>query len=59
MEKVLKCGECGKELIGGFYNTPYGTYCSVCWKKKSQKTRDRALKEALNGFSNIGKLIKK
>jgi len=57
MEKIIKCCQCGKELLGGFYNTPYGIYCSICWKKESKKTRDRALKEVLDGFANIGQKI--
>lgn len=52
--KKIYCKGCKKELKGGFYNTPQGTFCSECWKSKSQKTRDKAFEETIRRLAFLG-----
>lgn len=56
--KPLKCRKCHKEIKGAFYNPPSGAVCCECWENKTpQKVKDKALSEALNKASKLGKLI--
>lgn len=55
-DKVLRCKKCGKEIRGGFYNTPNGAYCCDCWSKTPQRIKDKALNEALKKLASVGNL---
>ena len=57
MNKVLKCKKGGKEIQGGFYNTPIGAYCCGCWERTPQPVKDRAFLEAMEKLANDGKII--
>lgn len=61
---MIKCIECGKELIDGGtrYVTQIGSFCCKCWEKKDQKYKDGLLIRAqygLNGFARAIADVKK
>lgn len=57
MNKILKCKKCGKEIQGGFYNTPIGVYCCKCWDRVPQSKKDMAFFEAMANLAAKGKII--
>jgi hypothetical protein len=57
MNKVLKCKKCGKEIQSGFYNTPDGAYCCVCWERTPQAVKDAAFLKAMKKLADTGKII--
>lgn len=56
---MIKCVECGKELIDGStrYTATDGTYCPGCWEKKDQRYKDAMLIRAKYGLDNFAKAI--
>lgn len=56
-DKVLRCKKCGKEIQGGFYNTPNGAYCCECLDKIPQRTKDKAFNEAFKRLVSAGSLV--
>ena len=57
MEKK-KCKQCGVDINGGFYNTPYGAYCATCWEATPKKQRNKASESALRALAELAKIIK-
>lgn len=57
MNSPLKCKKCGKEIKGGFYNTPDGAYCCECWEKVPQQKKDKVLADALSKLAMAGYCI--
>lgn len=57
---MIKCVECGKELIDGGtrYAATDGSYCPECWEKKDQRHKDAMLKRALFGLSSFAKAVR-
>lgn len=56
---MIKCIECGKELIDGGtrYVTQIGSFCCKCWAAKDQKYKDAMLKRAMYGLDSFAKAI--
>lgn len=56
---MIKCIECGKELIDGGtrYATTHGSYCPRCWEKQDQRFKDEMLKRAMYGLNGFARAI--
>lgn len=56
---MIKCIECGKELIDGGtrYTATDGSYCPGCWEKKDQKYKDGLLVRAMYGLNGFARAI--
>lgn len=56
---MIKCIECGKEIIDGGtrYVTSVGSFCCGCWEKKDQKYKDGLLIRAKYGLDSFAKAI--
>lgn len=52
--KVLKCKQCGTEIIGGYYNTPRGAFCAECWEKVPNREKKKAVNKALKRLAVLG-----